>query len=84
MSRTGLALIVSATMTTDASNLIVREVGHQAGGFATSPRWFRNLARLLAGWNISCWRARGEANKVPTARLHAPSFSRLFRRGSPQ
>jgi hypothetical protein len=81
MSRTGLALIVSATMTPGASNLIVREVGHQAGGFATSPRWFRNLARLLAGWNIS-WRVRGEANKV--LRLHAPSFPGLRRRGSPQ
>jgi len=82
MSRTGLALIVSATMTTGASNLIVREVGHQAGGFATSPRWFRNLTRLLAGCNIS-WRVRGGANRV-LARLHAPSCPGLRRRGSPQ
>jgi hypothetical protein len=81
MSRTALALIVSATMTTGASNQIVREV-HQAAGFAISPRWFRDLARLLAGWNIS-WRVRGEANKVPT-RVHAPSFPGLRRRGSPQ
>jgi hypothetical protein len=81
MSRTGLALTVSATMITGASNLMVREVEHQTVGFALSPRWFRNLARLLAGWNIS-WRVRGEANKVPT-RLHAPSFPGLCRRGSP-
>jgi hypothetical protein len=79
MSRTGLALTVSTTMTTGASNLMVREVGDQTVGFAISPRWFRNLARLLAGWNIS-WRVR-EANKVP-ARLHAPSFPGLCRRGS--
>jgi hypothetical protein len=75
-------MIVSATMTPGASNLIVREVGRQAGGFATSPRRFRNLTRLLAGCNIS-WRVRGEANKV-LGHLHAPSFPGLRRRGSPQ
>jgi hypothetical protein len=82
MSRTSVALIVSVAMTTAASNQIVREVRHQAVGFAISPRWFRNLTRLLAGWNIS-WRVRGEANKV-LGRLHAPSFPGLRRRGSPQ
>src|SRR5258708_20273768 len=46
------------------------------------PRRFRNLARLLAGWDIS-WRVRGEANSVPT-RLHAPSFPGLPPRGSSQ
>jgi hypothetical protein len=82
MNRTGLTLIGSAAMTTGASNLMVREVGHNAVGFAISQRWFRNLAKLLAGWNIS-WRVQGEANKVPS-RLHAPSFPGLRRRGSPQ
>jgi hypothetical protein len=81
MSRAGLALIVSAAMTIAASNQIVREVRHQAVGFAISPRWFRNLTRLLAGWNI-CWRVRGEAKNVPTC-LHAPSFPGLCCRGSP-
>ena len=55
MSRTGLALILSATMTTGVSNLMVPGMGHQALGFAISPRWIRNLASLLAGWNVS-WR----------------------------
>jgi hypothetical protein len=81
MSRTSLARVVSAT-TTGASNLMVQEVERQVVGFAISPCWFRNLARLLAGWNIS-WRVRREANKAP-ARLHAPSFPGLRRRGSPQ
>jgi hypothetical protein len=48
MSRTRVALIVSAAVAPGASNPMVREVGHKAVGFAISPRWFRNLARLLA------------------------------------
>lgn len=82
MSRTDIALIVSAAMTAGASNLLAREVEHQTVGFAIFPRWFRDLARLLAGWNIS-WRVRREANKVLT-RFQAPSLPGLRRRGSPQ
>jgi len=81
MSRTGLALILSATMTAGASKLVVSGMGHQALGFAISPRWFRNLVRLFAGWNVS-WRVRREANKVLT-RFHAPCFPDLRRGGSP-
>jgi hypothetical protein len=80
MNRTGLALILSATMTAGASKLMVPGMGYHARGFA--PRWFRNLARLFAGWNVSL-RVRREAKKVLT-RLHAPSFPGLRRRGSPQ
>ena len=80
MNRTGLALILSATMTAGASKLMVPGMGYHARGVAQ--RWFRNLAKLLAGWNIS-WRVRGEANKVPAC-LRAPSFPGLRRRGSPQ
>jgi hypothetical protein len=82
MSRTGLALILSATMTTGASKLMAPGMGHQALDFAISSRWFRNLARRFAGWNVS-GRVRREANKVLT-RFHAPSFPGLRRRGSPQ
>jgi hypothetical protein len=79
MSRTGLAPILSTTMTTGASKLMVPGMGQQALGFAI--RWFKNLARRLAGWNVS-WRVRREANKALT-RLHAPSFPAFAAEGHP-